>query len=68
MYFKYLVATSESSNIIGIIGDITIADDIAIGANALVCKDFLTPGITIAGVPAKKISEKNSHQNLLLKV
>ena len=51
-----------------IIGDITIADDIAIGANALVCKDFLTPGITIAGVPAKKISDKNSHKNLLLKV
>lgn len=51
-----------------IIGGIKIADDVAIGANALVCKDVLEPGITIAGVPAKKISNKNSHSNLLLKV
>lgn len=51
-----------------IIGDIRIADNIAIGANALVCKDCLEPAITIAGVPAKKISDKNSHQNLLMKV
>ncbi|MCO4469865.1 serine acetyltransferase [Streptococcus infantarius subsp. infantarius] len=51
-----------------IIGDIRIADNIAIGANALVCKDCLESGITIAGVPAKKISDKDSHQNLLLKV
>ncbi len=47
-----------------IIGDIEIADDIAIGANAMVNKSFLTPGITIAGVPAKKISDNNSHSNL----
>lgn len=51
-----------------IIGNIQIANDIAIGANALVCKDFLDSGITIAGVPAKKISENSSQQNLLLKV
>ncbi len=38
-----------------IIGDVTIADDIKIGANAVVTKSFLEPGITIAGVPAKKI-------------
>ncbi|WP_336776028.1 serine O-acetyltransferase [Paenibacillus sp. MMO-58] len=39
-----------------IIGDIYIADGIFIGANAVVTKSFLEPGITIAGVPAKKIS------------
>lgn len=47
-----------------IIGSIELADDIAIGANALVCNSFLEPGITIAGVPAKKISDNNSHSNL----
>lgn len=47
-----------------IIGDISIANDIAIGANAMVNKNFEEPGITIAGVPAKKISDKNSHSNL----
>ena len=51
-----------------IIGDIEIADDIAIGANAVVCKNFLESGITIAGVPARKISQRNSHDNLILKV
>ena len=38
-----------------IIGDIEIADDIKIGANAVVNKSFLEPGITIAGVPAKRV-------------
>ncbi len=38
-----------------IIGGVTIADDIKIGANAVVTKSFLEPGITIAGVPARKI-------------
>lgn len=38
-----------------IIGGITIADDIKIGANAVVTKSFTEPGITIAGVPAIKI-------------
>ncbi len=47
-----------------IFGDITIADDIAIGANAVVNKDFLQPGVTIGGIPAKVISEKGS-QGLL---
>lgn len=39
-----------------IIGDVIIADDIKIGANAVVNKSFTEPGITIAGVPAKKVS------------
>lgn len=38
-----------------VIGDIKIADDIKIGANAVVNKSFTEPGITIAGVPAKKV-------------
>ena len=42
-------------------GKITIADGIAIGANSVVNKSFTTPNITIAGVPAKKISDKGSH-------
>lgn len=47
-----------------IIGDIEIADDVAIGANAVVVKSILEPGTTWGGVPAKKISANNSHSNL----
>lgn len=38
-----------------IIGGVTIADGINIGAGAVVTKSFLEPGISVAGVPAKKI-------------
>ncbi len=38
-------------------GDITIADGISIGANSFVNKSFLETGITIAGSPAKKVSD-----------
>jgi len=38
-----------------IFGKIQIADGIHIGANAVVNKSFLDPGIVIAGVPARKI-------------
>lgn len=41
-------------------GDIVIADGVVVGANAVVNKSFSEPDITIAGVPAKKISDKNS--------
>ncbi len=41
-------------------GDITIADECAVGANAVVNKSFLEKRITITGVPAKKISEKGN--------
>lgn len=51
-----------------IIGEIHIANDIAIGANAVVNKSFENPGITIAGVPAKKISDNNSHVNLCIEL
>jgi len=47
-----------------IIGDITIADDVCIGANAVVVKSITEPGTTWGGVPAKKISDNNSHSNL----
>jgi serine O-acetyltransferase len=40
-----------------IFGNIEIADGIHIGANAVVNKSFLEPGIVIAGVPARKIKE-----------
>ncbi len=43
-----------------IIGGITIADNIQIGANAVVNKTFLEKGISIGGVPAKKISDKGT--------
>lgn len=41
-------------------GKILIADGIAIGANAVVNKSFTEPNISIAGVPARKISNKGS--------
>lgn len=43
-----------------IFGEITIADDIAIGANSVVNKSFYEPNITIAGNPARKVSDKGS--------
>ncbi len=44
-----------------VFGRIIIADDIAIGANAVVNKSFETPGISIGGIPAKQISKKGSY-------
>ena len=38
-----------------IIGNITIADNIKIGAGAVVTKSFLTPGVTLVGIPAREI-------------
>jgi serine O-acetyltransferase len=38
-------------------GDIELADDITIGANAVVNRSFMEPSITIAGVPARKIAD-----------
>lgn len=43
-----------------IIGNVKIASHCAVGANAVVVKDVLEEGITVAGVPAKKISDNNS--------
>jgi len=33
---------------------------VVIGANAVVVKDILEPGITVAGIPARKVSNENS--------
>ena len=43
-----------------IFGNIVIADNVAIGANAVVNKSFETSNITIAGIPAKKVSNKGA--------
>jgi serine O-acetyltransferase len=40
-------------------GDITIADNVAIGANAVVNKSVSESNIAIGGIPAKKISDIN---------
>lgn len=45
-----------------VIGDITIADNCAVGANAVVVKDVLEAGITVGGVPAKTISKNSSER------
>lgn len=47
-----------------IIGDIHLGNDIAVGANAVVAKSFLEDGITLGGVPAKKISDHTSRDFL----
>ena len=43
-----------------VLGDVRIADYVAIGANAVVNKDCLEENVTIAGVPAKVISHNGS--------
>ena len=43
-----------------IIGNVTIADNIVIGAGAVVTKSFSEHGITLGGVPARKISDNGS--------
>jgi serine O-acetyltransferase len=43
-----------------IFGDIDIASNIAIGANAVVNKSFMESGISIGGVPAVKVSDNGN--------
>lgn len=47
-----------------VIGEVCIADDVAVGANAVVTKDIVESGTTWAGAPVRKISDRNSHSNL----
>lgn len=47
-----------------VIGAVRIADDVAVGANAVVIRDIAEPGTTWAGNPARKISDRDSHSNL----
>lgn len=42
-----------------IIGDVYIANNITIGAGAVVTKSFYKEGITIAGIPAKIIKDRD---------
>lgn len=46
-----------------IIGGVTIADNVAIAANAVVIKSIDEPGTTWGGIPAKKISNHDSSAN-----
>jgi serine O-acetyltransferase len=43
-----------------VLGEVEIADGIVIGANAVVTTSFREPSITIAGIPARKISDKGT--------
>lgn len=47
-----------------IIGNVTIADDVVIGANSVVIKSILEPNTTWGGNPAKKLSDKGSYAYL----
>ena len=47
-----------------IIGNVIISDNVVIGANAVVTKSILEPGITVAGIPAKKICDTGSEAYL----
>ena len=47
-----------------IIGAVTIADDVTIAANAVVTNSIYEKGTTWGGVPARKISDNDSHSNL----
>lgn len=40
-----------------VVGNIFIASNVVIGANAVVIKDVLDPNIAVGGIPAKKISD-----------
>ena len=42
-----------------IIGDVKIADNCVIGANAVVTKSFLEQGTVICGVPAREIKKND---------
>lgn len=47
-----------------IVGDISIADGVCLGAGTVVVKSITEPNTTWAGVPAKKISDNSSHSLL----
>lgn len=50
-----------------IIGNIVIGDNVAIGAGAVVIHSFTENGITLAGIPAKKVSNNGAKRFILLK-
>lgn len=48
-----------------ILGNIKIADGVVIGANSVVTSDVLESNITVGGIPARKISNKNSDKFII---
>jgi len=48
-----------------IFGGITLGNNLVVGANSVVNKSFEDGNCTIAGVPAKKISDKNSENYII---
>lgn len=48
-----------------IIGDVLVANDVAIGANSVVTKSIMTSNVTVGGVPAKIISQNGSGKYLV---
>ncbi|QTE75848.1 serine O-acetyltransferase [Clostridiales bacterium FE2010] len=48
-----------------LIGEGYIADNVVIGANAVVIGNVEEEGITVGGIPAKKISENDSSTHLI---
>lgn len=48
-----------------IIGNLSISDDVAIGAGAVVTKSVTEVGITVGGIPARKISDHGSSSNIV---
>ncbi len=48
-----------------IVGEGQIANDVVIGANAVVIGSIEEPGITVGGIPATKISNKDSTRHLI---
>lgn len=51
-----------------IYGNLTIADDVAIGANSVVHHSCLTPNVTIGGAPAKVVNPEKGTTNRSLVV
>lgn len=49
-----------------VIGPVKVADNVAIGVHALVIKDVLESGVSVAGIPAKVVSH-NSSEGYLVK-
>ena len=43
-----------------IIGDVIVANDVAIGANAVVTRSVMSNNVTVGGIPAKVISQHGS--------
>lgn len=65
MIYLYLFGTCfHFIYVFMIIGNITIASDVVIGANAVVVHSINEPGVTVAGNPAKKVSDTDSYYYL----